>query len=87
MVPNFVHSMDGSHLCLTINEFDGQILPIHDSFATHPSDVGAMHEALRKTFADMYKAYDINDFLTFNEVDTEEYAAPPQGNLDLDSVL
>ena len=87
IVPNFVHSMDGSHLCLTINEFDGQILPIHDSFATHPSDVSAMHEALRKTFANMYKAYDINDFLTFNEVDTEEYEAPPQGNLDLDSVL
>lgn len=87
IVPNFVHSMDGSHLCLTINEFEGQCLPIHDSFATHPSDVTAMHLALRTTFANMYKAYDINEFLTFNEVDTEEYEAPPQGNLDLDSVL
>lgn len=87
IVPNFVHSMDGSHLCLTINAFEGSVLPIHDSFATHPSDVPAIHVALRSTFAEMYKAYDINEFLESNGVDVEEYEVPEQGNLDLDAVL
>lgn len=87
IVPNFVHSLDGSHLCMTINAFDGQILPIHDSFATHPSDVTAMHEALRSQFVSMYSQFKIEDFLKFNEVDIETHEVPDQGNFDLNKVL
>lgn len=87
IVPNFVHSMDSAHLCKTINDFSGSILPIHDSFATHPSDVAEMHKSLRSTFIDMYKQYDlVEDFMKVNEVDTEEYKVPLQGNLELDTI-
>lgn len=86
IVPNFVHSMDAAHLCMTINEFDGSILPIHDSFATHPSDVDAMHVALRSTFVKMYTDFEITQFLAFNQVDTEVYEVPDQGNFELDKV-
>lgn len=86
IVPNFVHSMDGSHLCMTINEFDGQCLPIHDSFATHPSDVDAMHIALRSQFVAMYSQYKIEELLDFNKVDTEVYEVPDQGNFELESI-
>ena len=86
IVPNFVHSMDSAHLCMTINDFKGAILPIHDSFATHACDVDGMHESLRNTFVDMYSQFKIEDFLTFNEIDLETYEVPPQGNLDLETV-
>ena len=87
IVPNFVHSHDSGHLCLTILDFDGQCLPIHDSFATHPSDVGELHKSLRRTFVKMYKEYDLADNLLIpNEIDLEEYPQPLQGNLDLDVI-
>lgn len=88
IVPNFVHSMDSAHLCRTIIEFDGEVLPIHDSFATHPSDVDAMHKALRTTFVDMYNEFDLKeDLLDFNEVDPVDHKVPLQGTLDLNCVL
>lgn len=87
IVPNFVHSMDSAHLCKTINDFEGSILPIHDSFATHASDVAEMHKSLRTTFIDMYKQYDlVDDFMLSNQLDTEEFKVPMQGNLELDAI-
>lgn len=87
IVPNFVHSLDSSHLCMTINDCDASILPIHDSFATHPCDVQKMHTALRKTFADMYSAFSTETFTEFNSIDTTEYPIPERGNLDISEVL
>lgn len=87
IVPNFVHSHDGAHLCMTINDFDGDILPIHDSFSTHPSAVPAMHASLRSTFVTLYSQYKIESFLDFNNIDKEDYPVPEQGNLQLDAVL
>ena len=71
---------------MTINDCDAQILPIHDSFATHPCDVQKMHESLRKTFADLYSNYGVQDFLMYNNIDTEKYPVPEQGNLDIQVV-
>lgn len=87
IVPNFVHSLDSSHLCMTINDCDASILPIHDSFATHPCDVQKMHTALRKTFADMYSTFSTETFTEFNSIDTTEYPIPERGNLDISEVL
>lgn len=86
IVPNFVHSMDSAHLCMTINDFNGSILPIHDSFATHACDVDAMHVSLRSTFIKMYEQFDIAELLKFNNVDLEAYPVPDQGNFKLDVV-
>ena len=87
IVPNFVHSMDAAHLCMTINDFDGAVLPIHDSFATHPSDVPALHYSLRKTFVKLYSQYEIESFLQFNNICIKEFSPPEQGNLNLDVIL
>lgn len=81
--PNFVHSLDSAHLCLTINDFHGQIVPIHDSFATHMCDVDAMHYSLRRTFIDMYST-DILGLLDELNVYTEDKPTKPKfGNLNL----
>lgn len=87
VVPNFVHSMDAAHLCMTLNEFTGQVVPIHDSFGTHPCDVSELHRALRSTFVELYQQFNIQEFLEFNAVDTEEHPVPSQGDLDLEAVL
>lgn len=87
IVPNFVHSKDSAHLCMTINDFDGDILPIHDSFATHACDVPAMHASLRSTFVTLYSQYKIESFLEYNNIDVEGYCPPEQGLLNLDEVL
>ena len=86
IVPNFVHSMDSAHLCMTVSDFEGQVLPIHDSFATHPSTVDDLHKSLRSTFITMYNEFKIEQFLEFNNVDLEEYEPPVQGNFDLDVI-
>lgn len=86
IVPNFVHSMDSAHLCLTILDADCDTLPIHDSFATHPCDVPTMHKSLRSTFIKMYNDFKIEDFLQFNDIDLEEYQPPMQGNLELSCI-
>lgn len=84
--PNFVHSLDSAHLCMTINAFDGRIIPIHDSFATHMSDTDAMHTALRQTFYDMYQADILGLLNEFVEI-PEDLVQPKRGKLKLESVL
>jgi DNA-directed RNA polymerase len=84
--PNFIHSLDSAHLCLTINAFQGQIIPIHDSFATHMCDVDAMHVALRQTFYDMYQEDLLDRLGEFVEIDAS-IKKPVKGALQLEAVL
>lgn len=88
IAPNFVHSLDSAHLCMTINHYQGQIVPIHDSFATHPCDVDSMHTSLRTTFVEMYQS-DILGNLANNARLKEgtDLPVPEKGGLDLNEVL
>ena len=55
--PNFVHSLDSSHMLLTALEMDKRGLAfsaVHDSFWTHPCDIDEMNDALRQVFVDLY---------------------------------
>ncbi|KAK0641318.1 hypothetical protein B0T16DRAFT_334673 [Cercophora newfieldiana] len=51
--PNFIHSLDASHMLLSALECDARGLAfaaVHDSFWTHPSDIDAMSSVLRDAF-------------------------------------
>ena len=51
--PNFIHSLDASHMLLSALECDDRGLTfaaVHDSFWTHACDVGAMSDVLRDAF-------------------------------------
>lgn len=55
--PNYIHSMDSSHMLLTALEMDRRGLTfsaVHDSFWTHACDVDEMNTALRDVFVDLY---------------------------------
>lgn len=51
--PNFVHSLDATHMLLSALECDAQGLSfaaVHDSFWTHAADIDVMNRALRDSF-------------------------------------
>lgn len=86
--PNFVHALDGAHLQLAANRMQDerlQLVAIHDSFGTHPSDVDAMHKLIRESFVNLYQDTDLfSNFLW----DVGLPGEPPRlGTLDLSKVL
>ncbi|CAK7270758.1 DNA-directed RNA polymerase [Sporothrix epigloea] len=51
--PNFIHSLDASHMLLSALECDAlglQFAAVHDSFWTHAADVNTMNRVLRDAF-------------------------------------
>ncbi|PKA50864.1 DNA-directed RNA polymerase 3, chloroplastic [Apostasia shenzhenica] len=55
--PNFVHSLDGSHMMMTAISCRNsglQFAAVHDSFWTHACDVDKMNEILREQFVELY---------------------------------
>ncbi|KAG6557207.1 hypothetical protein Mapa_001134 [Marchantia paleacea] len=91
--PNFVHSLDGSHMMMTAiacKRAGLNFAGVHDSFWTHAGTVDKMNILLRKKFVQLYSQPILenllNDFkqqfphLEFPEV-------PGRGDLDLKEVL
>ncbi|KAL8807279.1 MAG: hypothetical protein Q9182_000784 [Xanthomendoza sp. 2 TL-2023] len=55
--PNFIHSLDATHMMLSAVQCEKQGLvfsAVHDSFWTHASDVDTMNRLLRLTFIKMH---------------------------------
>lgn len=98
IAPNFVHSMDASHLMLTINKCHDEyginsFAVIHDSYATHACDASTLFKAVRDVFVDTYQNNDvlqnlhdqIKNMLSSKYVD-DLPPIPEKGSLDLDVV-
>lgn len=96
--PNFVHSIDASHLMITLHvakQMDiNSFAMVHDSYGTHAADAEAMWSALRTAFVEMYSQMDVlEEFRNYLlEVLPEHRRAeikpiPVKGNLKLDEVL
>lgn len=84
--PNFIHSLDSSHLMRVINKFNGEILPIHDSFATHPCDVSQLRDVLLSELAELYETRDILGIFENLSSTAKEIQRPAHGKLSLDSI-
>lgn len=52
--PNFVHSMDASHMAAVIKEWGGDFGAVHDSFSVHASDVPELLGIIKHEFIRMY---------------------------------
>lgn len=92
--PNFVHSMDASHLIKSTCSFDNvnikDIAVIHDSFGTHAGRTEELRAKLSGAFVDMYQENDVitnfkeeNEERLMIEIDVE---IPNIGTLDLEEV-
>jgi len=96
VAPNWVHSLDASHLMKTVNACAKRgltsIAVIHDSFGVHACDTGELGVLLRETFIDQYSGNVLADFRDeMLEQLPEEYReelppAPAQGSLDLSKI-
>ncbi|ARB11232.1 DNA-directed RNA polymerase [Marinomonas phage CPP1m] len=92
--PNFIHSMDASHLCFAVNGFIdagiADIAVIHDSFGTHACHTKKARSILNNTFVDMYQENDV--IAGFKEAaegqikDKIDVELPEYGTLDLEVV-
>ena len=61
--PNWIHSLDASHLmstvCSSLDQGIGSFAMIHDSFGTHAADTDKLFATVRDTFVEMYEQNDV----------------------------
>jgi DNA-directed RNA polymerase, mitochondrial len=90
--PNYIHSLDSSHMLLTALEMDRRGLTfsaVHDSFWTHACDIDEMNSALRDVFVDLYRQPLLEELketweLRYPELELPDL--PQRGDLDLEEV-
>jgi DNA-directed RNA polymerase len=90
--PNYVHSMDASHMCLVINHLKSvgvsSFGAIHDSFSVHADDVDELLETTKEVFIGMYSCNVITkmyeQFVNCDE--SFDAKVPNQGGLKLEQI-
>ena len=95
--PNFIHSMDASHLVLTIDACLDKGVEnfgmIHDSFATHAGNTDILRDTLREEFVKMYSENNLEKFRDEIAMQLDPKNAkklpelPKLGDLDITKVL
>lgn len=96
IAPNYVHSLDSSHLMLTVArapDIKSWAL-IHDSFGTLPSRTQSLFMYVRVAFVELYSQNDVLEHFRgqiLQQLDPEKIeqlpSLPTKGTLDLHSVL
>ena len=58
MAPNFIHSIDATHLRMVVNECDHDLVTVHDSIGSHACDFAKTSQVIRETFVKVHNEYD-----------------------------
>jgi len=91
--PNYVHSLDSTHMFMTSNKCSARGIvyaAVHDSYWTHPCSVDEMNVALREAFVDLHSQPLLHQLLAQLQQDHPEIdfpPVPPRGDLDISLVL
>lgn len=89
IAPNFVHSLDASHLTLTTNACAAlgvdALHMVHDDFGCHAQDAGKLYRVIREQFVRMYN--ELDPLVAFWSAYPQLDATPPLGQLDISQVL
>lgn len=100
LAPNFVHSLDSSHLMAVVGR--GTELGIdswaciHDSIGVHACDTDTLHQVIRETFVEQYRPDVLAKFreelvvqlaATHPKLVAELPAVPAKGTLDIEEVI
>nr|CAD1831955.1 unnamed protein product [Ananas comosus var. bracteatus] len=91
--PNFVHSLDGSHMMMTAIACKNAGLHfagVHDSFWTHACDVDRMNRILREQFVELYNIPVLENLLEGFQTSFPTLtfpSLPERGDFDLNKVL
>jgi len=87
--PNYVHSMDASHMSLVINKLHSEGITsfgaIHDSYSVHADDVDRLLEVTKEVFVEMYDLDVFKDMKRqfISNDNSFDFEAPEGGSLDL----
>ncbi|RDY07454.1 DNA-directed RNA polymerase 2A, partial [Mucuna pruriens] len=87
--PNFVHSLDGSHMMMTAvacKKAGLSFAGVHDSYWTHACDVDEMNRILREKFVELYEAPILENLLESFQKTFPTLNFPPlpeRGDFDL----
>lgn len=90
--PNYIHSIDSSHMMMTAVACRKQGLDfagVHDSFWTHAGNVDQMNDILRSNFVDLHSKPLLETLLEELESEHPDIVfppLPPRGDLDLDDI-
>jgi len=90
--PNYVHSLDATHMLMTslrMKDAGLTFASVHDSYWTHASDVPAMSKMIRECFVELYEQpvlYDLRDSLMIRYPNIDFPPVPTGGTLDLQVV-
>ena len=94
IAPNFIHSMDASHLMLTVlNSVEAGIhhfAMIHDSYGCPVAQAKTMYKVVRQSFVDIYTENDVLDNFRKDMqllADKELPPVPSKDSLDIQQVL
>lgn len=91
--PNFVHSLDGSHMMMTAvacKKAGLNFAGVHDSYWTHACDVDEMNRILREKFVELYETPILENLLESFQKSFPTLSFPPlpeRGDFDLKDVL
>ncbi len=91
--PNFIHSIDASHLLLTASRCANAGMPfagVHDSYWTTGNHVDQMHQELREAFVELHQHEIIENLaveLDWRFPKAKLQAPPSPGKLDVSVVL
>lgn len=90
--PNFVHSLDASHLCFLMDRLKieriNHVGAVHDSFSTHAKYGERLAKCIREEFVRMYTEHDPLVELANQVGDVISIPDPPdKGILDLNNIL
>ncbi len=93
--PNYIHSLDATHLMMSVLglkvEGIGDIVTVHDSFATHANEVDMLSKILRKSFVELHKKEVLEELTAFFEeqflVAKKEVPYVDKEGFDLDKIM
>uniref|UniRef100_A0A0E0E4I9 DNA-directed RNA polymerase n=1 Tax=Oryza meridionalis TaxID=40149 RepID=A0A0E0E4I9_9ORYZ len=91
--PNFVHSLDSSHMMMTAiacKKAGLHFAAVHDSFWVHACDVDKMNQILREQFVELYSMPILENLLKEFQTSFPTLEFPPcpsQGDFDVREVL
>jgi len=90
--PNFVHSLDATHMLMTslrMKEKGLDFASVHDSYWTHACDVPVLNEVLRDCFVELYQGEILEQLRTSLVMRFPEVSFPPVpdgGTLNIEDV-
>lgn len=93
IAPNFIHSLDSTHLMMVVNEAGlSNYTTIHDSFGTSLGEARRLQVVIREQLYKLYIEHSpIEEFKAYVEEmtgeDLSDIPEPPRGNLDLKEIL